>query len=161
MKKILAIFLIAVATNAKVKTINTESFEEIQKSYLSQRESYFTSLTSLTIKSLDKKDCDSAKKYSLESFKIAEIVKDEWKTGGWNYGNAIFIGNMALGYCSLLENDLEQAIAYLKKGEKQPVINFLNQCLKFWKSDYSSKYVKSWIKSIEAGQNPDFSQHIE
>ncbi len=186
----IVLVLISLLANSKVKPNHKKSYEEIQKSYQSHREEYFSSLTALIEKSLDKKDCVSAKKYSLEAFEISEIVKDEWKTGGWNYGNAIFVGNMALGFCSFQENNLDQAKAHLKKasespgspqldsfglnqaemrlatellkkGEKQSVIDFLKDCQKFWKPEYSNRYVNSWVKSIEANKIPDFTAYIQ
>lgn len=166
-----------------------KSFEEIEKSARTHRDEYFSYLTDLIEKSLDKNDCVSVKKYSAEAFKIAEIVKGDWKSGGWNYGNAIFVGHMALGSCSLQEKNLEQALVHLKKasespgspqldsfglmqaemrlatellkkGEKMPVINFLNECHKFWKDEDATRYINNWISTIEAGGTPDFEAHL-
>lgn len=186
MQKIMIVSLLWVALSVSAKE---KSFEEIEKTNRSHRDEYFTTLPDLIIKSLDKKDCVSVKKYSAESFKVAEIVKGEWKSGGWNYGNAIFTANMALGMCSLQEKNLEQALVHLKKasestgspqldtfglrqaemrlatellkkGEKKPVINFLNECHKFWKGEEAAKHINAWIQTIEAGKIPDFQAFI-
>lgn len=190
MKLVMFIILMTVASLAKEKSYSEMSLDELQKVNSKFRDEYFSSLTSLIEKSVEKNDCSAVNKYAPESFKVAEIVKDNWESGGWNYGNAIFSSHMALGFCQLKENNLKKAKDHLKKaakspgspqldtfglritdmrlatellkkGEKKAVIDFLNECRKFWKENDAQKYINTWIKNIEANKLPNFAEFIE
>lgn len=104
--------------------------------------------------------------------------------GNKDYGDAVHDGNMVLGRLALRKGDVRQAKAFLLKsghasgagtlssfgpnmslakellerGEKATVIEYLQLCKKFW--TYPHNPLDAWIRTIQAGQQPDFSQNL-
>jgi hypothetical protein len=102
----------------------------------------------------------------------------------WNYGNAIHKGNLTLGRVALRNGDLEQAKAYLlaaggtpgspqlnsfgpnmtlakvllEAGETDAVLQYLDLCAEFWKTDFGS--LGAWRDLIEEGRIPNFGANL-
>ncbi len=97
---------------------------------------------------------------------------------GRNYGNNIHHGNIALGKIALAEGDIQGAASYLllagatpgspqlnsfgpdmelakkllEKGEKEPVLQYFDQCARFWKSRQDE--LREWAIVVRAGGMP-------
>ena len=123
-------------------------------------------------------DDKEARAYARELLELAPSFK-----GNWNYGNAIYIGNVTLGTISLKENDLPAARTYLlaagdtpgspqlnsfgpdltlarkllERGEKESVTAFLGKIGKFWKGHEAE--VEDWRKAILRGETPTLGTH--
>ena len=97
---------------------------------------------------------------------------------GWNYGNQIHRGNIFLGEIALAEGDVKGAASYLllagatpgspqlnsfgpdtalakkllEAGEHKAVLQYFDQCGKFWKS--GQEELREWSTIVRAGQLP-------
>ncbi len=106
--------------------------------------------------------------------------------GDWNYGNSIHHSHLVLGRLHLMEGKVEQAKKELKlagqtpgspqlnsfgpnmtlakelleKGEKTAVLEYFDECLKFWTMDHAKTDVAAWKKDIANGKIPDFRAHL-
>ena len=116
---------------------------------------------------------------------LKESVK--FKTN-WNYGNAIHHANTVLGRVSLVMGDYIKAKQYLQasaktpgspqlknfgpnmtlakeilihKGEKQPVVAYIDATLVFWKSQSAKTKTEAWKKSIAKGKLPEFKANLK
>jgi len=124
------------------------------------------------------KEYERAAQYATELLNLAQKYPNNW-----NYGNAIYDSHMVLGRVALLNNDIETAKDHLflavktpgspqldsfgpnmslandllEKGYQEPVIEFLNQCKRFW---YDHKKVDEWVKEIKNDQIPDFGANL-
>ncbi len=103
----------------------------------------------------------------------------------WNYGNAIFKGNMIIGLVALKRDgsvaradgallasakqpgspqldsfgpNMSLAQALLERGQRSTVLEFLADCKSFWK--IGDGRLDAWSKTIEAGGNPDFGPNL-
>src|SRR5689334_3501572 len=114
---------------------------------------------------------DEAKKEAEELLKLVPAHKTSF-----NYGNAIQDANLALGEVALRQNDIESAKKYLleagktpgspqlssfgpdpilaadlfAKGEKNTVLNYLDECGSFWHGSQLAR----WHSDVEAGNLP-------
>ncbi len=114
----------------------------------------FYALTDLPKQALDAGALDKASSYAIELLQLANDNK-----GDWNYGNAIYDGNAALGLVALRQDNVTEARRYLlesgkttgspqlgsfgpdltlarellDKGEREAVLEFLTLCKGFWK----------------------------
>jgi tetratricopeptide (TPR) repeat protein len=136
----------------------------------------FYALTYLARVALEAGDLDKAAFYSQELLKRApEYPKD------WNFGNAIYYGNLVLGRVALQRGDIKESVArllaagatpgspqlntfgpnmslardLLAKGQTEQVLSFLAACKNFWKMDYGR--LDQWTAAIRAGDTPDFT----
>ena len=111
------------------------------------------------------------------------LVAEKYR-GDWNYGNAVHKANLALGRLALHDGDIEQAKHYLieagktpgspqlnsfgpnmllakellEKGETATVLEYLDLCAKFWRSDFGS--LSTWKKVIAQGKQPNFLANL-
>jgi len=102
----------------------------------------------------------------------------------WNYGNAVHKAHLALGRLALRNGDIEQAKHFLieagktpgspqlnsfgpnmllakellEKGETAAVLEYLDLCGKFWRSDFGS--LSTWKKLIVEGKQPNFLANL-
>jgi TonB family protein len=117
-------------------------------------EERFYALTNLPKQALDAGALEKASSYAIELLQLANDNK-----GDWNYGNAIYDGNVALGLVALRQGNVTEARRYLlesgktpgspqlgsfgpdltlarellDKGERDAVLEFLTLCKGFWK----------------------------
>ncbi|MBC7742339.1 MAG: hypothetical protein H7061_09080 [Bdellovibrionaceae bacterium] len=131
--------------------------------------------------SISKESTTEARDYANQLLKLAPQIKDKW-----DYGNAIHHGNLVLGRIKLFEGDVTGAKEYLKKagatpgspqlnsfgpnmtlakellekGEKKAVLNYFDDCLKFWKRPTSKGTVAEWKASIEKNETPRFGPNL-
>ena len=103
---------------------------------------------------------------------------------GWNYGNNIHFGNIILGKIALASDDLEEAKKHLieagktpgspqlnsfgpdmalakellQKGERDVVLEYLELCSKFWKSEKGR--LNKWSVVIKDNKIPDFGPSL-
>lgn len=117
------------------------------------------------------------------------LLKESAKfKNNWNYGNAIHHGNIVLGRVSLVMGDYNKAKEYMMasaktpgspqlktfgpnmtlareiliaKGEKAPVIAYIDSTLVFWKAPHAKKRVAEWKKSIAKGKLPAFKANLK
>jgi len=120
-----------------------------------------------------------AENYASELLKMAPDFQRNW-----NYGNAIQDGNLVLGRIAVRNGQMEEAKKYLleagkspgsptmdsfgpnmslakdllEKGERDAVLQYLDQCRKFWKMDYGK--LDEWRKEVKVGVIPDFGANL-
>jgi RNA polymerase sigma factor (sigma-70 family) len=101
---------------------------------------------------------------------------------GWDYGDAIYRGNLVLGRIALRAGKLDEAKQYLlasakttgspvlgsfgpnmtlarellDHGEKDSVLEFLGLCTNFWKTDK----LAAWTAQVNQGSMPDFGANL-
>ncbi len=116
-----------------------------------------------------------ARTYAIELINDASNYRDNW-----NYGNAIFNGNIVLGRTALQIGDVASAITHLLEAGKTPgspqlnsfgpkftlakdlyklgqldtVRSYLDLCGNFW--EMGQEVLKRWREDMEAGREPDF-----
>ena len=121
-------------------------------------------------------DFEEAETHSRQLLAEAENYQTNW-----NYGNAIHMGNLALGLVALGRDDVERAKTHLFRaaetpgspqlnsfgpemalarsllalGEKDAVIEYLEACKAFWELD--DGMLDKWIAMVRAGDTPQFS----
>jgi len=140
----------------------------------------FYALPGLAKAAFQATELDRAERYARELLEAApEYPKD------WNYGNAIFYGNMVLGRVAL-SRDKNVALAkssllasaqmpgspqldsfgpnmslakdLLGQGERETVQEFLALCGKFWKR--SQVKLDEWTATVKGGGMPDFGPNL-
>jgi len=113
-----------------------------------------------------------------------ELLKDATDPKNWNYGNAIFIGNMVLGQVALRQGSVDASKAYLlaagktpgspqlnsfgpnmslakdlfAAGEREAVLTFFDECSAFWKLDRGR--LKQWAGEVSSNHMPDFGANL-
>jgi tetratricopeptide (TPR) repeat protein len=136
---------------------------------------HFYEMTSLPNAAADAGDYPKAQRYARQLLEDAPLYPKDW-----NYGNAIFYANIALGRVELAAEHIDQANKYLlaagktpgspqldsfgpsfdlaaallQRGQKQAVLKYLSEVSQFW---HSNK-LTDWKQEIEAGRVPDFSK---
>lgn len=134
----------------------------------------YASMLALKFKALD-----TAESYAKEMLQAAEKNPNDW-----DYGNAIHNGNVIYGRIALIKGNIEEAKKrliqagktpgspqldsfgpnmmlakeLLEKGEKKPVIEYLDLCKQFWKMDNGR--LEAWKAEIQKGQVPDFEANL-
>jgi hypothetical protein len=129
--------------------------------------------------SMDLEEVEDARKYATELLNLAAQFKSD--LGG--YGNAIHDGNMVLGRIAVREGHIEEARQYLlrsgktpgsptldsfgpnmslakdllEKGERQAVLEYFQECHKFWRSD---GVLDGREHDVKAGNIPDFGGNL-
>jgi tetratricopeptide (TPR) repeat protein len=124
-------------------------------------------------------DMEKARTYATELLRQAPSRK-----GDWNYGNAIQHGNIVLGRIALRDGKVDEAKKYLleagktpgspqlnsfgpnmslakdllEKGETNAVLEYFQQCGKFWKM--GGDKLDEWATLVKAGQTPDFGANL-
>jgi tetratricopeptide (TPR) repeat protein len=125
-------------------------------------------------------DYNVAESYANELLKLAPEYRDDW-----NFGNAIFFGNMIIGRVALKrDNDVARAKAalmasgnaksspqlgsfgpnmsladdLLKRGERESVIEFFTACKKIW--TLHPEKLDSWIATVKGGGTPEWGASL-
>lgn len=140
---------------------------------------HFYQATDLPVMAIDAGDFNKAVEYARDLLKEAPRFPHDW-----NYGNAIFYANIALGSASLQAGDINQAAKYLlaagntpgscqldsfgptflladqllKHGQQKVVLEYLDEVSRFW--GMGSKELSEWKKQIAAGNTPNFGVHL-
>jgi len=123
---------------------------------------------------------EKAAQYANELLQSAPQYKDDW-----NYGNALFHGNIVLGRVALQHGDIVGAKEHLlaagetpgspqldsfgpnmtlakellEKGERDVVLTYLQSCAKFWKM--GGDKLQSWMAAVRGGGMPDFGANLD
>lgn len=139
--------------------------------------SRFYALTDATEAAFEAGEFVKARKYAVELLQLSLLFQDNW-----NYGNAVHYAHIALGRVALSEGDLVKAKSYLfdagrtpgspqlktagpdmtlarellKKGERDAVLRYLEQCEGFWKSGRSKLILWGW--EVRLGLIPAFNR---
>ena len=128
----------------------------------------------------DAGDLNTAEGYATELLADAPSYPKDW-----NYGNAIFSGNMLLGRVAL-RRDKNVALArnfliasgktpgspqlnsfgpnmslakdLLAAGERDAVLEFFGECGSFWKQQFSK--LNQWTAMVKGGGDPDFGANL-
>ena len=142
-------------------------------------EALFDELPELAKRSFEVAEMDKAGKYAKQLLEIAPKHRDSW-----NYGNAIFYGNLILGRIALQRGDVDAATGYLfaagatpgspqlnsfgpnmslakellERGEPDAVLQFFALCKKFWSVD--SGKLEKWAAEVRRGKVPEFGASL-
>lgn len=110
----------------------------------------------------------------------AERMVDHGRRGSVHYGDNSHYGNVTLGKIALAEGDVQGAVSYLllagstpgsprlrhtgpdtelakgllEEGEREAVLQYLNQCASFWESGQDR--LREWATLVRAGAIPNF-----
>ncbi len=146
---------------------------------LSGRERFYA-LANVAKAAFDAGELDKADRYGRELLSTApEYQKD------WNYGNAVFYGNMMIGRVALKRDhnmllasssliasgkttgspqlnsfgpSMSLAKDLLTVGERDTVLEFLTLCRSFWKMH--PERLDDWTAAIKGGGTPDFLSNL-
>ena len=139
----------------------------------------FYALPEVSITSFEVGKTEEAEKYANELLKLAPSYKSDW-----NYGNAIQNANIVFGRIAVTKNEIAKAKEYLlkagdtpgspqlnsfgpnmtlardllEKSENDVVIQYLENCKKFW--ELSGDKLDFWIFQINKGNMPDFGANL-
>jgi hypothetical protein len=137
----------------------------------------FDHLNQLTQMAFDAGATEKARTYAA-----ALLQQTSERQSGWNYGDAIYRGNLVLGRIALREGKLEEAKQYLlaaatttgspvlgsfgpnmslakellQQGEKDSVLEYFKLCAKFWHTDK----LTNWTQQVNQGSMPDFGANL-
>ncbi len=107
-------------------------------------------------------------------------------SGGGNSGRALFYGNLVLGRIALREGKLDEASQYLlkagkttgdpaldsfgpnmslakellEKGKTNSVLEFFQECGKFWPQYGGENKMAQWTAEVKAGRTPNFGANL-
>ena len=150
-----------------------------QETQPSGRERFYA-LAGLSKAAVAAGDLNKAELYARELLLLApDYPKD------WNYGNAVFFGNMVIGQVALRRDkntflakssllasgetpgspqlnsfgpNMSLAKDLLEQGERDTVLEFFAECRKFWKLDHDKLY--AWTAKVRGGGIPDFGANL-
>jgi tetratricopeptide (TPR) repeat protein len=168
------------AAAQKAMTPEEETLSNLEKSLPSDPKARFFKLSEVATAAYDAGDYDKAETYANEL--LSEASQNQTN---WNYGNAVFQGNMILGLVALKrDNNVSQAESYLfaagrtpgspqlisfgpnmslakdllAAGEQDAVVDFLDECGNFWKADGGK--LSDWKNTIRNGGTPNFGPNL-
>ncbi len=131
-------------------TPQEETLSNLEKSLPSDPQARFFKLSEVAAAAYDAGDYDKAETYANELLSDA----DRYRTN-WNYGNAIFHGNMILGLVALKrDNNVSQAESYLLAAGRTPGSPQLDQ---FW-TEHESRQRSVGCRRARYG--PGFSRRM-
>ncbi len=139
----------------------------------------FDHLPQLAKRAMKAGETDKAEAYAKQLLQMAPQYPKSW-----NYGNAIFYGNVVLGHVALQRGNLEQAGHYLlaaadtpgspqldsfgpnmvlakellDKGQSDVVLQYFALCRNFWKRDHGR--LDEWSATVREGKVPDFRANL-
>ncbi len=168
------------ASAEKAATPQQEILSNLEKSLPSEPKERFFKLSEVAAAAFDAGDYDQAETYANELLSEASNYRTNW-----NYGNAVCSGNLILGRVALTrDNNVSQAESYLLAagktpgspqldsfgpsmtlakemllaGERDAVVDFLDECGNFWKSGADT--LSDWKKTIRNGETPNFGSNL-
>jgi tetratricopeptide (TPR) repeat protein len=161
----------------RAKHFSTQSLSEFEATVdlATDDERRFYALTSLVEAAAEFGEYERANEVAKTLLDIAPKYQDDW-----NYGNAIYHANYALALVAHSRNNIQQSIDYLVKasrtpgspqldsfgprfelaqqllnqGERNAVLEYLENCSKFWENGMCVK----WIEQLKQGQEPKLSR---
>jgi len=165
--------------NISYRNLNEYEKSEIKLENAKTEVDRFRILVEAAKASFKFKKYDKARKYAEELLTLDQKYKDEIIRG-----NAIYDAHTILGRLALLDGKPEQAIHHLfeavktpgdpglssfgpdmslakdllEKGYKEPVIEFLIGCKRFW--THEDGKIDKWVKEIREGKIPDFGLNL-
>jgi hypothetical protein len=169
-----------VAGADRAPTPQQEMLSNAEKSLPSDMKERFYKLSEVAAAAFDAGEYDKAETYANELLSDANRYQTNW-----NYGNAIFYGNLIIGRVALKrDKNVSQAESYLRvagrtpgspqlmsfgpnmslakdllsAGETSTVVDFLDECGKFWKM--GGDRLSDWKKTIQSGGTPDFGSNL-
>jgi TonB family protein len=152
--------------------------EQATAAAVGQQRFYY--LQGLAEAAFDAVQFDKAEAYAKELLSQPDSPKD------WNYGNAVFYGNMVLGRVALnRDHQVESAKTYLLAagrtpgspqlnsfgpnmslakdlllaGERDAVLDFFTSCRAFWK--LGAVQLDNWTAAVKAGEVPNFGANLK
>jgi len=165
----------------KAPTPQEEILSNLEKSLAASDPTMrFYKLSEVAAAAFDAGDYDKADSYANELLSEANDNRTNW-----NYGNAYFHGNLILGRVALKrDNNTSQAENYLLTAGKTPgspqlnsfgpnmslakdlliagqrdsVVDFLDECGRFWKADGGK--LSAWKNTIRSGGIPNFAPNL-
>jgi hypothetical protein len=165
----------------KAPTPQAEIFSNLEKSLPpSDSIERFYKLSGVAAAAFEAGDYDKAETYANELLSEAKANRTNW-----NYGNAVFNGNLVLGQVALKrDNNTSQAESYLLAagktpgspqlnsfgpsmiladdlllaGERDTVVDFLDECGIFWKA--GGDRLSDWKKTVQSGGTPNFGPNL-
>lgn len=147
----------------------------MEKSLSSDPHQRFFQLGSLAKAAYDAGDYDEAGRSADELLRLAPQYR-----GSWNYGNAIYEGNLIEGLVVLKRDDnvtladdyllaagktpgspqldtfgpdMSLAIALVRQGQQDVVVDFLTSCMRFWVSGRDR--LQGWVAELRNDGNSD------
>ena len=168
------------ASAEKAPTPQAEILSNLEKSLPSDSRQRFYKLSDVAAAAFEAGDYDKAETYANELLSDANANRTNW-----NYGSAVFNGNLVLGQVALKrDNDTSQAESYLLAagktpgspqlnsfgpsmvladdlllaGERETVVDFLDECRIFWKA--GGDRLSDWKKTIQSGGTPNFGPNL-
>ncbi|MDF1754713.1 MAG: hypothetical protein P1U89_18150 [Verrucomicrobiales bacterium] len=161
-----------------IEDCERKSLEAFETAYhLSDDDSGFYQLQSLSQAAFSMGDLKKAAKYAKQLLKGAESRQEDW-----NYWNAIHWGNIILGRVSFQKGEVSKAAQHLvtsvKESKGSPQLNsfgpdidllqelidlkqfdaglaYLAECRKFWSSDRGQRFMKAATELFEGQQTAD------
>jgi beta-lactamase regulating signal transducer with metallopeptidase domain/tetratricopeptide (TPR) repeat protein len=141
----------------------------------------FEKLDDLATTAFEAGDTEKARSYATTLLTQAQTNQKEW-----NYGNAILHGNVVLGRIALREGKVDEAKKYLleagktpgspqlnsfgpnmslakellEKGETNAVLEYFEECGKFWPNYAGEDKLAAWTAVVKEGKTPDFGANL-
>lgn len=103
----------------------------------------------------------------------------------WNYGNAVHHAYLVLGRLEVIKGNLDEAKRFLKlsaqsgspqldafgpnmtlakelidRGERPAVVEYFEDCLKFWDSKIAKSKIEEWKADMARGKTPSFGGNL-
>ena len=189
MKRIVVIALLMLSCSAYQRvafaadptpTAQEEALSNAEKALPTDTKERFYKLSEVAAAAFDAGDYDKAETYANELLSDANRYQTNW-----NYGNAIFYGNLIVGRVALKrDKNVSQAESYLlaagrtpgspqlmsfgpnmslakdllSAGETSTVVDFLDECAKFWKM--GGDRLSDCKKTIQSGGTPNFGSNL-
>lgn len=168
----------AIAQDAS--TPDQEKFANIEKTLPDDPAERFAKLPEIAKAAFNASEYDKAQQYADELLALALA-----NPKSWNYGNAIYDANMVNGRVALKrDGNQSAAVSYLlasvktpgspqlnsfgpnmslardllEAGERDAVLDFFDQCRRFWKMDNGK--LDKWIADVRTGQTPEFGANL-
>jgi len=155
-----------------------EKFVKLEQDAPPNGTARFYALSDLAKAAFAAGDSDKAEYYGRELLSLAPQYQKNW-----NYGNAVFFGNMIIGRVALKRDknpflakrsllasaetagsptlnsfgpNMSLAKDLLSLGERDTVLEFFALCRKFWKSEK----LDDWAATVRGGGMPDFGANL-